>query len=134
MLHRSNGRSDTAYEERRKLSEVQDVDVKLCGMKGVGNGSANGAGSGEGMHGQKQCVTAHSAGLAQQGSGASATADLASMPSWQVDANSPRVSSIVKRVVEATGHGLEQLLGQENCVGPTPMWTTSSLAVRPTSR
>lgn len=49
-----------------------------------------------------------------------------------------RMSSMVKRVVEATGHGLEGLLESPTPVrsakSPAPIWTTTSHALRPISR
>lgn len=49
-----------------------------------------------------------------------------------------RMSSMVKRVVEATGHGLDGLLESATPVrsakSPAPIWTTTSHALRPISR
>lgn len=140
-LRRSNVRPDSASEERRILNDVKNADAKLWGIRGCvskDSGKGSDQGSGPGIHGRQQSVLEKCpdkrTDLVQQASGVSALAEVASIPSSQGCVTSPRVSSMVKRVVEATGHGLEQLLGQENSIGPAPVWTTSSLAVRPTSR
>ena len=48
-----------------------------------------------------------------------------------------RMSSMIKRVVEATGHGLDALLDtstpMRSASSPAPIWTTTSHALRPVS-
>ena len=48
-----------------------------------------------------------------------------------------RMSSMVKRVVEATGHGLDALLDtatpMRSARSPAPIWATTSHALRPIS-
>eukprot|EP00892_Ulva_mutabilis_P003210 jgi/Ulvmu1/12890/UM098_0078.1 len=138
------GSCDSA--ERRLLDDVKLADAKLKGLKGCPRNAAENAAfpqqqpdqpdvqhNAQYMHAHPENFGIKHSAPPRQASAASSAAELSSLPSSQGQPNSPKVSSIVKRVVEATGHGLEQLLGQEHAVGPVPVWTTSSHAVRPIS-
>ena len=130
--------------EKENFKDVKNTDEKLRGLRGCVPCAANkeawalhlegNSTSARNVNEYARAEFNRCSPLPRLASGSSSAAGLASMPSAQSQPSSPKVSSMVKRVVEATGHGLEQLLGQQNSTGPAPVWATSSHAVRPTSR
>jgi hypothetical protein len=111
----------TTDQERRILEEVKAANMKLDELRNAVSDSLG--------VGKKHVAGSEQSSQLSFDSGESKSVE---------DKSDIQMSSMVKRVVEATGHGLEGLMEAAKPVRkahyPAPIWTTTSHALRPVSR
>lgn len=127
----SAGNSEASVsQERRILEEVENANRKLDDLRNAVSEKLS------------LCTVARArtATSAQDSVPLATHGPPKSAEDMKMNSNAARMSSMVKRVVEATGHGLDDLLGQggssrvPTARSPAPVWATTSHALRPTSR
>jgi hypothetical protein len=128
VLCSAGNSTDTISQERRILEEVENANKKLDDLRHAVSEKLS-------LCSVAKARNAASAPDAQwEGHGPPKTVE-----DNKASAETRRMSSMVKRVIEATGHGLDDLLDQDATRAPSvrtpaPVWTTTSHALRPTSR
>lgn len=125
--HRKDQLVGATEQESRILKEVQAVNLKLDELRST--------------HALAPLRKAVSAVESNRASGSEQGSQLSLDPGEgkkAEDKSDSRMSSMVKRVVEATGHGLDGLLEAarpaRSARSPAPNWTTTSHALRPISQ